>query len=59
MLVYKTNMTSEPLGELEHLVLLSIIRLGPESCGVPIVDELRKPVDAPVLIEELRRHLAA
>lgn len=42
MLVYKTNMTSDPLGELEHLVLLSIIRIGPESYGVPIVDELRK-----------------
>jgi len=42
MLVYKTDMTSEPLGELEHLVLLSILRLGPESYGVPIVDVLRK-----------------
>lgn len=42
MLIYKTNMSQEPLGELEHLVLISIVRLGPESYGVPIVDELRR-----------------
>ncbi len=41
MLVYIIDMT-DPLGELEHLVLLSIIRLGPENYGVPIVDELRR-----------------
>jgi DNA-binding PadR family transcriptional regulator len=42
MLIYKIDMTDGALGELEHLVLLSIIRLGPESSGVPIVDELRR-----------------
>lgn len=42
MLIYKIDMTSEPLGELEHLVLLSIIRLGPDSYGVPIVEELKR-----------------
>lgn len=41
MLIYKIDMT-DSLGELEHLVLLSIIRLGPESYGVPIVDDLRR-----------------
>lgn len=35
-------MSREPLGELEHLVLLAILRLGPSAYGVPIVDELRK-----------------
>jgi DNA-binding PadR family transcriptional regulator len=35
-------MTQSPLAELEQLVLLSIIRLGPECYGVPIVDELRQ-----------------
>jgi len=42
MLIYKIHMTGELLGELEHLVLLCVIRLGPESYGVPIVDELRQ-----------------
>ena len=41
MLIYIIDMT-EPLGELEHLVLLSIIRIGPDNYGVPIVDELRR-----------------
>lgn len=35
-------MTDELLGELEHLVLLTIVRLGSDSYGVPIVDELRR-----------------
>jgi DNA-binding PadR family transcriptional regulator len=35
-------MTDELLGELEHLVLLSILRIGAESYGVLVVDELRK-----------------
>ena len=35
-------MSHEPLGELEHLVLLAINRLGPDSSGVPIVEELRR-----------------
>jgi PadR family transcriptional regulator, regulatory protein PadR len=37
------------LGELEHLILLAIVRLGPDSYGVPIVDELRKHTRRPVL----------
>jgi PadR family transcriptional regulator PadR len=42
MLVYKTEMTHELLGELEQMVLLAIVRLGPESYGTPIVEELRR-----------------
>jgi DNA-binding PadR family transcriptional regulator len=42
MLIYKFSMASGPLAELEHLVLLSIVRLGPECYGVPIVDDLRR-----------------
>jgi DNA-binding PadR family transcriptional regulator len=30
------------LGELEYLVLIAIVRLGPNAYGVPIVDELRR-----------------
>jgi PadR family transcriptional regulator PadR len=37
------------LGELEHLVLLVIRRLGPSAYGVPIVDELRRHTRRPVL----------
>jgi PadR family transcriptional regulator PadR len=40
MLVYKIGMTHEPLGELEHMVLLAIARLGGDSYGSSIVDEL-------------------
>jgi DNA-binding PadR family transcriptional regulator len=39
----------EALGELEHLVLLAIIRLGADAYGVPIVDELRRHTRRPVL----------
>lgn len=35
-------MTHEPLGELEQMVLLAIVRLGRDSYGTPIVDELRR-----------------
>jgi DNA-binding PadR family transcriptional regulator len=28
------------LGELEHLVLLAILRLGPEAYGIPILEEV-------------------
>jgi DNA-binding PadR family transcriptional regulator len=42
MLIYKTNMTDRPLGELEQLVLATIVRLGPDSYGVPVVEELRR-----------------
>ena len=33
---------ADTLGELEHLVLIAILRLGPGAYGVPIVDELRR-----------------
>ncbi len=42
MLIYKTGMTDGVLGELEHLVLLAIVRIGPDSYGVPIVDDLER-----------------
>lgn len=48
MLIYKINMTDQ-LGELEQLVLLAIMRLGPECYGVPIVDELQKHTTRPIL----------
>jgi DNA-binding PadR family transcriptional regulator len=35
-------MSSILLGELEHLVLLAIMRIGADSYGVPIIEELRK-----------------
>lgn len=31
---------SDTLGEFEHLVLLAILRLGPDTYGVPIRDEI-------------------
>ena len=52
-------MSHEPIGELEHLVLLAIVRLGPDSYGVPIVDELnahtRRPILRPSVYLALRR----
>jgi PadR family transcriptional regulator PadR len=42
-------MNTEPLGELEHLVLLAIIRLGRDASGVPIMAELRKHSRRPIL----------
>jgi DNA-binding PadR family transcriptional regulator len=42
-------MTQEPLGGLEHLILLALVRLGPEAYGVPIVEELRRHTRRPVL----------
>ena len=33
-------MPSADLGEMEHLVLLAILRLGREAYGIPIVDEV-------------------
>ena len=42
-------MPLDQLGELEHLILLAIVRLGPDSYGVPIVDELRTHTRRPVL----------
>jgi len=50
MRIYKINMpTPEPLGELEQLVLLAIMRLGPECYGVPIVAELQKHATRTIL----------
>lgn len=52
-------MFPERLGELEHLVLLTIMRLGPDSSGVPIIEELRthvrRPILTPSVYEALRR----
>jgi len=49
MLVYDTDMTQDSLGELEQLVLLVIVRLGPDSSGVPIIEELRQHTRRPIL----------
>jgi DNA-binding PadR family transcriptional regulator len=49
MLIYKITMTQEPLGGLEHLILLALVRLGPEAYGVPIVAELRRHSRRPIL----------
>jgi len=37
------------VGELEHLVLLTILRLGTSAYGVPIVNELRRHTRRPIL----------
>ena len=37
------------LGELEYLVLIAIVRLGPGAYGVPIVEELRRHTRRPIL----------
>jgi PadR family transcriptional regulator PadR len=42
-------MSTDLLGELEQLVLLTLVRLGPDAYGVPIVDELRRHVRRPIL----------
>lgn len=52
-------MTRASLGDLEHLVLLAVVRLGDESYGVPILEEIgrrtgREPARAAVYIA-LRR----
>ena len=39
----------ETLGALEHLVLLTIVRLGPDSYGVTIIDELQAHARRPIL----------
>jgi PadR family transcriptional regulator PadR len=41
--------TADSLGQLEHLVLLTIARLGPSAYGVPIVAELRRHTRRPIL----------
>ena len=33
-------MARTDLGDLEHLVLLAILRLGPDAYGIPILDEV-------------------
>jgi len=52
-------MTTEPLGELEHMILLALMRLGPDAYGVTIVEELgrhtRRPVLRPSVYLALRR----
>ena len=40
---------SELLGELEVLVLIAILRIGPNAYGVPIVEELRRHTKRPIL----------
>lgn len=40
---------SELLGELEVLVLIAIVRIGPNAYGVPIVEELRRHTKRPIL----------
>jgi len=42
MLIYKIDMAQELLGELEQMVLVAIVRLGRDSYGTPIVDELKR-----------------
>lgn len=52
-------MPSDSLGELEHLVLLAILRLGASAYGVPIADEIqrhsRRPILRPSVYLALRR----
>ncbi len=40
-------MAREALGEFEHLVMLAILRLGPNAYGVPIVTEIEDRADRP------------
>jgi PadR family transcriptional regulator PadR len=59
MSIYKIAMTQDALGGLEHLILLALVRLGPDAYGVPIVEELsrhtRRPVLRPSVYLALRR----
>jgi len=52
-------MSTDSLGTLEHLVLLAIVRLGPDSYGTTIIEELqehtRKPVLRPSVYVALKR----
>jgi PadR family transcriptional regulator PadR len=34
--------SQESLGELEHLVLLAVLRLGPAACGAPVIEDIEK-----------------
>ena len=40
------HMSRNALGDLEHLVLLALVRLGDESYGVPILDEIADRTEA-------------
>jgi len=40
---------NDAVGELEYLVLLTMLRLGPAAYGVPIVEELRRNTRRPIL----------
>ena len=42
-------MRDASIGELEHLVLLAIARLGADAYGVSIVDELRRHTRRPIV----------
>lgn len=52
-------MGREALGDLEHLVLLALVRLGDESYGVPILDEIAartgRTISRPAVYIALRR----
>ena len=52
-------MARESLGDLEHLVLLALLRLGERSYGVPILDEITartgRAVSRPAVYIALRR----
>jgi DNA-binding PadR family transcriptional regulator len=49
MSIYKITMTQEALGGLEQMILLVLLRLGPDAYGVPIIDELKRHTRRPVL----------
>ena len=52
-------MTREALGDVEHLVLLALLRLGGETYGVPILDEIAartgREISRPAVYIALRR----
>jgi len=42
-------MIQSSLGELEHVILLALIRLGPDAYGVSVIEELARHSKRPVL----------
>lgn len=46
--VYNVLMASKHVGELEHLILLAVVRLGPEAYGMAILRELADTADRKV-----------
>jgi PadR family transcriptional regulator PadR len=42
-------MATDRIGELEHLVLLAVLRLGDSAYGVTITDELSRHTERPIL----------